>query len=130
MASDGLTRLGDGKYLLVTTFKRDGTAVPTPVWVARDGEALYFWTVADSGKVKRIRNNGRVQLTECDFGGKPLGDTFEGEARVLDADGSDRARTLIQSKYGLVGRITMLGSRLRRGSEGTIGVEITVGATG
>ncbi|SDC28571.1 PPOX class F420-dependent oxidoreductase [Actinokineospora iranica] len=119
-------RLGDGKYLLVTTFKRDGTAVPTPVWVVRDGTELLFWTVANSGKVKRIRNNGRVEVAECDFRGAKSGPTTPGTARLLDADGSEHTRRLIQRKYGIVGRITMLGSRLRRGPNGTIGVAITL----
>ncbi|MGQ0841401.1 PPOX class F420-dependent oxidoreductase [Actinokineospora sp.] len=125
MGSNALTRLGDGKYLLVTTFKRDGTAMPTPVWVARDADELVFWTVSDSWKVKRIRNNGRVELAECDFRGNPTGDTVPGTARLLDAAGSERARKLIQRKYGLVGRITMLASKIRRGNTGTIGIAIT-----
>ncbi len=127
MDPDALAHLGEGKYLLVTTFKRDGSAVPTPVWVARDGAELVFWTVANSGKVKRIRNSGRVDLAPCDVRGKPSGPSQPGTARLLDADGTERARKLIQRKYGLIGRITMLGSRLRRGADGTIGVAISAG---
>ncbi len=53
-----LDRLSAEKYILLTTFRKDGRAVPTPVWAVRDGEALAVWTRADSGKVKRIRHNG------------------------------------------------------------------------
>ena len=55
-----LARLADSKYVLVTTFRKNGTKVATPVWSARDGEELVFWTRADAGKVKRLRNNQAV----------------------------------------------------------------------
>lgn len=121
-----LDRLGAGKYLLVTTFRKNGTPVPTPVWVARDGERLLFWTVADSGKVKRIRRNGAVEVGECDMRGNPKGPSVPGTATLLDADDTERARKLIARKYGLLGQVTMMGSRIRRGRDGTIGVSVTV----
>ncbi|HEY9417080.1 MAG TPA: PPOX class F420-dependent oxidoreductase [Pseudonocardia sp.] len=126
---DEIARLGAGKYLLVTTFRRDGRAVPTPVWMARDGESLVVWTVSDSGKVKRIRNSGTVKLAPCSMRGEPQGDEVGGHAVLLDPDGTEQARKLIAVKYGLIGRITMLGSRLRRGSDGTVGIRLTVDAT-
>ena len=123
-----IARLDAGKYLLVTTFRRDGHAVPTPVWAARDGESLVVWTVGDSGKVKRIRNNGIVKLAPCSMRGEPRGDEVGGHAVLLDSDGTEQARKLIAGKYGLIGRFTMLGSRLRRGSDGTVGIRLTVDA--
>lgn len=126
---DEIARLGAGKYLLVTTFRRDGRAVPTPVWMARDGESLVVWTVSNSGKVKRIRNSGTVKLAPCSMRGEPQGDEVGGHAVLLDPDGTEQARKLIAVKYGLIGRITMLGSRLRRGSDGTVGIRLTVDAT-
>jgi PPOX class probable F420-dependent enzyme len=125
---DEIARLDAGKYLLVTTFRRDGRAVPTPVWAARDGESLVVWTVSDSGKVKRIRNSGTVKLAPCSMRGEPQGDEVGGHAVLLDPDGTEQARKLIAGKYGLIGRITMLGSRLRRGSDGTVGIRLTVDA--
>ncbi len=116
--------LGDEKYLLLTTFRRNGTPVPTPVWAARDNGTIYVWSAADAGKVKRIRNNGDVTLAPCDFRGNPTGDTTKAHAKLLDEQHSDHARVLIARKYGIVGRITMLGSRLRRGRKGTVGIEI------
>ncbi|MGX7829381.1 PPOX class F420-dependent oxidoreductase [Actinokineospora sp. 24-640] len=126
MTSDVLARLGSGKYLLVTTYRRDGRAVPTPVWVARDGAALLIWTVTDSGKVKRMRNNPRVELAECDIKGNPKGTPVPATARLLDADGTERARTLIRGKYGIAGFLVIAGSKLRRGGKGTIGIALTV----
>src|SRR5262245_23301176 len=57
-----LEQLGSEKYVQLTTFRRDGRAVPTPIWVMPDGDGVAFWTVRDSGKVKRIRNSGRVTI--------------------------------------------------------------------
>jgi uncharacterized protein len=115
---------GDGKYLLLTTFRRDGTAVPTPVWVVADDEALYAWSTAAAGKVKRIRRDGSVLLAACDFRGNPTGPSKQGDARLLDAEGTERVRDLLKRKYGLLGRLTLLGSLVRRGKSGTIGIEI------
>src|SRR5882757_4017202 len=61
-----LTDLASGKYLLVTTYKKDASSVPTPVWVVPDGDALSIWTAAGSWKVKRIRNRADVIVGPCD----------------------------------------------------------------
>ena len=122
---DRISRLDDGKYLLLTTFRKDGTPVPTPVWAARDGESLVVWTVSDSGKVKRIRRDGAVALAPCTARGAPTGDAIDGRAELLDAAGTERSRSLIARKYGVVGKLAMLASRLRRGSAGTIGIRLT-----
>ncbi|MDB1090043.1 PPOX class F420-dependent oxidoreductase [Streptomyces sp. ACA25] len=123
--TEPLERLSAGKYVLVTTFRKDGRAVGTPVWAARDGDALAVWTAADSGKVKRLRNRADVRLAPCDVRGRPTGGEVSGRAEILDAEGSRRHRQLIARKYGLTGRLVLLGSRLRRGSGGTVGIRIT-----
>ncbi len=125
---DEIARLGTEKYLLLTTFRKDGRAVPTPVWAAPDGDALLVWTVADSGKVKRIRRSGAVRLAPCTARGTATGQEVAGHAELLDDAGSARARTVIASRYGLVGRLVMLGSTLRRGRTGTVGIRLTVAA--
>jgi uncharacterized protein len=119
-----LDRLADEKYVLLTTFRKDGRAVATPVWAARDGDTLAVWTVADSGKVKRIRRSGRVTVAPCDFRGNTHGDAAAGRATLTDPTTAQRIRTTIARKYGLMGRITMLGSRIRRGRDGTVGIRI------
>lgn len=121
-------RLSRGKHLLVTTFRRDGTPVPTPVWVGREGDELIIWTQAVAGKVKRIRNNAAVELAECDARGQPRGAIVTGTARILDADGSERGRALLKRKYGLAGRVIIGASVLRRGRTGTICLAISVSA--
>jgi hypothetical protein len=60
--------------------------------------------------------------------GEPEGAEVGGQAVLLDSDETEQARKLIAGKYGLIGRITMLGSRLRRGSDGTVGIRLTVDA--
>jgi PPOX class probable F420-dependent enzyme len=120
-----VARLAEGKYLLLTTFRKDGTPVPTPVWVTGDDGGLIVWTAADSGKVKRIRRNRDVEVGPCDVRGNPTGASVPARAEILDDAGSDRARELIARKYGILGRITMFGSRLRRGRKGTVGIAVT-----
>ncbi|MFF8726796.1 PPOX class F420-dependent oxidoreductase [Streptomyces sp. NPDC015171] len=122
-----LDRLGSGKYLLVTSYRKNGTPVATPVWVVRDGATLGVWTAADSWKVKRIRRRPDVLVGPCDLRGNPTGDQMPATAEITDPATSARYRTLIARKYGIVGRLTLLGSRLRRGTDGTVGIRVTLG---
>ncbi|MDI6102838.1 PPOX class F420-dependent oxidoreductase [Actinoplanes sp. NEAU-A12] len=117
-----LEQLGSEKYVLLTTFRRDGRAVPTPLWVVPDGAGLGFWTVAGSGKLKRIRNSGRVTVAPCDMRGNPTGAAIEATARIGDHADRLRVGEGIKKKYGVLGRLTMLGSRVRRGVDGTVAV--------
>lgn len=119
-------RLGRGSYLLVTTFRKDGTPVPTPVWVGRDGDELIVWTRSTAGKVKRIRNNTAVELTECDLRGKPRGETVKGTARILDAEETEHGRRVLKKKYGISGYVTIGASKVFRGREGTLCLAITL----
>ena len=57
------------QYLNIETFRKSGQGVKTPVWFAQDGDSLYVWTQADSGKAKRIRNNGDVNIAPCTASG-------------------------------------------------------------
>ncbi|GAA3579122.1 PPOX class F420-dependent oxidoreductase [Amycolatopsis ultiminotia] len=118
-------RLTAEKYVLLTTFRRDGRAVPTPVWAAADGDELVVWSAREAGKVKRIRNSGEVRLQACDIRGRTHGTEIRGEARLLDAAGTERANKLIARKYGLVAHVTMFFSRLRGGRERSIGIGLT-----
>ena len=75
--------LGATRYALLTTFRKDGTGVSTPVWVVRIGDELRVWTIRDSGKVKRIRRTGRVQIAPCTIRGNPRGKSVDATARLL-----------------------------------------------
>ena len=120
-------RLAAERYVVLTTFRRDGRAVPTPIWVAGlDGE-LVLWSVREAGKVKRIRNGGRVEVQACDVRGqKTHGAKVSGEARLLDAADTERARRAIARKYGIVGRVTMFFSKLRGPADRTVGIAVKV----
>jgi PPOX class probable F420-dependent enzyme len=128
MDDASLDRLATGKYLLVTSYRKNGTAVATPVWVVRDGDALGVWTAADSWKVKRIRARADVLVGPCDLRGNPTGDQVPATAEICDATATARYRELIARKYGVIGRLTLLGSRLRRGQEGTVGIRVMLPA--
>ncbi|MFI7013819.1 PPOX class F420-dependent oxidoreductase [Streptomyces sp. NPDC050164] len=126
MDGSELDELGAGKYLLITSYRRNGTPVATPVWVVRDGNALGAWTPADSWKVKRIRNRADVLAGPCDLRGNPTGEQVPATAEICDPATTARYRQLIARKYGIAGRLTLLGSRLRRGLDGTVGIRVTL----
>jgi PPOX class probable F420-dependent enzyme len=113
MATD-IDRLGAERYVLLTTFRKDGRAVPTPVWMARDGHELFCYSAPDAGKVKRIRRDGAVRVGPCTARGKPTGDQVPGRARLLDEPATRHALRLLARKYGLLFRLADVGGRLRR----------------
>ena len=74
--------LGRARTVLLTTVRKNGTPVATPVWVVRDGDELRIWTNPTSGKVKRIRRNASVTLVPCSTRGEPRGEAVPGTARA------------------------------------------------
>lgn len=94
--------LHDAKYIALETFRKNGQGVKTPVWMVSQGEYLSVWTAAKSGKVKRIRNDGRVRVCASDWRGKPLGDWIDARARVHDDPSVVKSyNRLLGAKYGL-----------------------------
>lgn len=89
------------EYVSLTTYRKDGTPVATPVWAAAEGDVLYVWTRSDSWKVKRLRNNGKVLVTVCDVRGRIAEGAAgaDGEAILLDEDGTRAVRKLLARKY-------------------------------
>ena len=120
-------RLATSTYVALTTYRKDGTAVPTPVWVSTDGDLLYVWTQGDSGKVKRIRNSGDVRVGPSDSRGGLQGADVPATARVLDSP-ADLARVaaLHRAKYGLQFRLFDLGAKLLRRNRPLVALEITL----
>ena len=100
------------KYISLTTFRKTGVAVPTPVWFGEDedGAKLYVMARSDSGKAKRLRNNPKVQVAPCNIRGKIKGPQFAGTARILPPQDFARARATIRQKYWLA-RISFLWSK-------------------
>jgi PPOX class probable F420-dependent enzyme len=107
--------LGNEQFLSLTTFRRSGERVSTPMWVGRDGDALIMFTPQASGKVKRLHNSPRVELRPCNRLGR-VKDSVEpvtGMAEVLtDEDSRARATEIIRRKYGLGYRVVMGIERL------------------
>lgn len=89
------------EYVSLTTYRKDGTPVATPVWAAADGDVLYVWTRSDSWKVKRLRNDPRVVVTVCDVRGRIAEDapSAEGTARLLDGAEMAGVRKVLARKY-------------------------------
>lgn len=122
-----IATLAASKYLSLTTYRKNGDAVATPVWLVRDGDELNVITQKNSGKVKRIRNNPQVLLAPCDARGRLKGDAVAGTATLLDADRSQVIAQRITQRYGLLGRILMWrGERAARKNPeaGQIGIAI------
>jgi PPOX class probable F420-dependent enzyme len=124
-----LAGLGDEQFVSLTTFRRSGEPVATPVWVARDAEALVVTTPGATGKVRRLRRDPRVELRPStrrgavDEGVRP----WTGVAAVLSAPAEvQKAHGVLRGKYGLQFRlITALERVLGRGSRERVILRIT-----
>lgn len=126
-----LDELGRGKYLSLTTFRKDGSAVATPVWLVRDGDTLRVITQGDSGKAKRLRNDSRVLLAPCDARGTLKGAQVDGTATLQDATETERTAQLVEARYGLLGKLLMWRSRRaarKPGAAGQVGITVTLPA--
>src|SRR6185295_4908480 len=113
MSNDKLAQFAGHKYLNLESYRKNGQGVRTPLWFAEGDGVLYFYTVAHSYKVKRLRNNPRVRIAPCDVRGKVKGDWIEATARLLDADEARRADELLNRKYGWQKRTLNLLAKLR-----------------
>jgi uncharacterized protein len=129
MSNEATTRLGDEKFVSLTTFKRNGGAVASPMWVARDGDQLLAWTPADAWKVKRIRRDPRVTLASCSRTGKMRAGqpALAGTAKVItDPTEVARVESLIKQKYGLEFRVvTIIETIAARGRKPRVVLRIT-----
>ena len=115
------------KTALLTTFRRDGTAVATPLSVAVEGDHAYVRTYEKAGKTKRLRNDSHVELTPSTTRGTPIGTPLPAEARRLDAAGDHHAARLLRRKHPLLhGILVPLLHRLGRAKTGhTVHFELT-----
>jgi uncharacterized protein len=116
------------KYALLVTFRRNGTAVPTPVWFALlDDHRLVTSSEERTAKVRRIRRDPRTRVFPCDPRGKPLGPGVEGTARILeDASDCARAETALDRQYGRTRRIY---EKLMAPKQGMVYLEVASAVT-
>lgn len=103
----GFAAFRDQKYLSLETFKRSGEGVQTPVWFAADpvrelsgAEArLFVYTIGNTGKAKRIRNNGRVKIAPCTMRGEITGEWRDARAEIISGEEATRGMALLSRKY-------------------------------
>ena len=109
--------IADEKYVLITTFRKNGDAVSSPVWIAAmpDGTAG-FTTEDNSGKVKRIRNNPKVTLQPCSMKGAPKEGSavVEATAEVVLGAEAEPIRTAIHRKYSVMTKMFKLSELWRK----------------
>lgn len=92
----------DSKSMLLTTFRRDGTPVATPVHVVAHDDVAYFRTFEPSGKMKRMRRNPDVEVAPCSLRGKVRGETRKARVRILEGAESDAAAKALAQKWPIV----------------------------
>jgi hypothetical protein len=130
VTSDPSGILGDKRFVSLTTFKRSGEGVSTPMWIGRDGVDLFVWTPADSWKVKRVQNNPRVLLAPSSRFGKVRDgvSAIQGAAQVVtDPATVQRLAREIRRKYGLEYRLVTLAEMIAtRGRKPRVILRITV----
>jgi uncharacterized protein len=98
------------KYISLTTFRKNGAGVATPVWFGEQDGKLYVMTRGDMGKTKRIRNNPQVRVAPCTIRGKVTGPEFSATVRILPLEEHTRARQTINRKYWMA-RIPLVWAR-------------------
>lgn len=122
-------QLGATTFVSLVTFKRDGTPVGSPMWVASDGADLVVWTPADAWKVKRVRRDPRVMVIRSGRMGKvdPVDPELLGTAVVEESPAEvSRVEQLIRDKYGVQVRIiTTIEAILSRGPKPRVALRIT-----
>ncbi len=107
MSSSGLLQFAGQKYLCLETFRKKGLGVRTPVWFAASRPIspdsseviLYVYTIGNSGKVKRIRNNPRVRIAPCNMRGGLRGDWVDARAEILQGEEAAKGMLLLNRKY-------------------------------
>jgi PPOX class probable F420-dependent enzyme len=122
MNDSKLSALANEKYISLETYRKDGTPVLTPVWFAQDGDDLYVYSLADAGKIKRIRHTFAVRIAPCTARGGIKGEWIRGTARIVDQDEAERAHKLLDQKYGLLKKIGNAFSGLRRRQRAVISI--------
>lgn len=124
-----LHNLGSERFVLLTTYRRNGEPVATPVWVLPDAGAAIVTTPEGAGKLKRLRQDPRVTVQPCDRrgnvdAGAPV---VEGRAEIItDSAASEAVNRRLARKYGIEFHIFMaIEWVVRRGNSNRVVVRIT-----
>jgi PPOX class probable F420-dependent enzyme len=109
-----LNSLRETKTVLLTTYKRDGTSVPTPVSIAFDGDRAFFRTWNEAWKAKRLRNNPEVEVAPSTLRGEPTGPSVHARARLLGGGEARLAARALARRHRFLQRVLVpLGHRLK-----------------
>ena len=95
-----ISELQGENYINVETYEKNGQPIRTPVAFVQDNGVIYVRTDKNSGKLKRSRNNPHVRSVPCDIRGRPEGEWVEGTIQIASEYESERAKQLLNEKYG------------------------------
>ncbi|HCI82085.1 MAG TPA: PPOX class F420-dependent oxidoreductase [Ktedonobacter sp.] len=107
--NDSFANLYPSEFVVLTTLRKDGRAVPTTVWFTHNDGKIYITTSTTTGKIKRVRNNGRVYLAPSDRVGNVSGERVEGQAHEVPQSEHERVRQLFLAKYPQFAAMTGAG---------------------
>jgi PPOX class probable F420-dependent enzyme len=124
MTNNNLNQFANHKYLNLESYRKTGKPVTTPLWFAEYNGTLYVYSLANAGKVKRIRNNARIRVVPSDMRGKPKGQWVEAKAQILDERGAELGHKLLNKKYGWMKRVGDIFSKLRKRDRVVIAIDV------
>lgn len=100
------SRFRKEEFLSLETYRKNGETIKSPMWFAQDNDALYLWTMADTSKVKRIRNNPNVNIAPCKRMGEVTGEWMTAHATIDDSPVMvAQVEAMLLKKIGLFFRI-------------------------
>jgi PPOX class probable F420-dependent enzyme len=122
--------LGYSKYISLTTYRKTGEPVATPVWAVPIDDKVYASTGTNTGKAKRMRNNPQVTIALCDMLGKNVGPAHKATVRLVPVGERPEFRDLMLRKYGFQQRLDEFVDKVRNHTRKPVGdrvlIEITV----
>jgi PPOX class probable F420-dependent enzyme len=125
--------LDNAKYVSLTSFKKDGSAVSLPIWLQGSGGTYVMMTADGSYKVKRIRNNPAIQLQVCNMKGVVADGavTFDGNAQIVEGPEAAVIEKKVRARYGIMGKLMTAPMKLMaklkpQPAVATVGLRITL----
>lgn len=119
--------LAAGRYILLTTFTKDGVPKPTPMGFVAEGDELLLTTSANTWKVRRIRRDRKVRVAVCTQRGRVISPVADATAVIVEDPASvARIREAVVKRYGLPSRIVTAWLDRRNGAR--VGISVTLGA--
>ncbi len=112
-------------FINLETFRKNGNGIKTPVWFLLFEQKIYVRTLADSGKVKRVRANSKVNFAPCTSNGTLTGSWAEGSASLLlDEIMGEKINRLLTKKYGVMKKVIDLFSNIQKKTYAIIEIKI------